>query len=171
MSPSRSSMAIASCRWSSTATDVPKIDPDTLPVISGSGYLPPYRDAVAGRSWRAVAAAGGLTQFGANLVTLAPGSWSSQRHWHSAEDEMVVMLAGEAVLVEDGGETLLHAGDIATFRAGDANGHHLQNRTAEPVIFVAIGTDRPAQDECHYPDIDMFWSERTGFTTKASRGE
>lgn len=145
---------------------MPKVETAALPVSTGSGYLPPYRDAVAGRSWRSLAAAGGLTQFGANLVTLAPGAWSSQRHWHTAEDEMVVMLAGEAVLVEDGGETLLHAGDIATFKAGDPNGHHLQNRTSEPVIFVAIGTDFPAADHCHYPDIDMFWSETAGFVLK-----
>ena len=70
---------------------MPKIDPAALPTISQSGYLPPYRDAVAGRSWVSIAVAGELTQFGADLVTLIPGGWSSQRHWHSAEDEMIVM--------------------------------------------------------------------------------
>jgi uncharacterized cupin superfamily protein len=145
---------------------MPKIDPASLPVISRSGYLEPYRAAVSGRSWKAVAEAGGLSQFGANLVTLAPGGWSSQRHWHTAEDELVVMLSGEAVLIEDGGEILMRPGEIATFKAGVANGHHLQNRSDTPVTFLAIGTDRPATDECHYPDIDMYWSEATGFTGK-----
>ena len=145
---------------------MPKIDPASLPVISRSGYLEPYRAAVAGRSWKAVAEAGGLTQYGANLVTLAPGAWSSQRHWHTAEDELVVMLSGEAVLVEDGGETPMRPGDIATFAAGVANGHHLINRSNAPAVFLAIGTDRPADDQCHYPDIDMFWSEASGFTGK-----
>ncbi len=145
---------------------MPKIEPGALPVNSGSGYLPPYRDAVAGRCWRRIAQGGGLIQFGANLVTLAPGGWSSQRHWHTAEDEMVVMLAGEAVLVEEDGETILQPGDIATFRAGDPNGHHLQNRSGEPAVFLAIGTDNPATDECHYPDIDMYWSQTTGFVPK-----
>ncbi|MBC8117071.1 MAG: cupin domain-containing protein [Candidatus Saccharimonas sp.] len=105
-------------------------------------------------------------QFGANLVTLAPGAWSSQRHWHSAEDELVVMLSGTLVLVENGGETDLHPGDIATFAAGVADGHHLQNRSAAAARFLAIGTDRPDVDECHYPDVDMFWSGATGFTTR-----
>ncbi len=147
---------------------MPKLDPAALPVIAGSGYLAPYREAVAGRSWQAVAAAGGLTQFGANLVTLAPGAWSSQRHWHSHEDEMVVILAGEAVLVEAQDETLLRAGDIACFPAGNPNGHHLQNRSDAPCRFLAIGTDRPDDDECHYPDIDMHL-DRTGFHRKSDR--
>ncbi len=147
---------------------MPRIPADTLPIRTGSDYLPPYRDAVAGRSWVAVAAAGGLTQFGANFVTLQPGGWSSQRHWHTAEDEMVVMLTGELVLVESDQETPLKPGDIATFKAGTPNGHHLQNRTTTPATFLAIGTDHPATDECHYPDIDMYWSEVTGFTTKSS---
>ncbi len=145
---------------------MPRIDPAAHPVIVQTGYLPPHDAAVAGRSRVAIAAAGGLTQFGANLVTLAPGAWSSQRHWHSAEDELVIMVSGSAVLVEEVGEVVLQPGDIATFKAGIANGHHLQNRSTAPVVFLAIGTDHPATDECHYPDIDMFWSEATGFTTK-----
>jgi uncharacterized cupin superfamily protein len=145
---------------------LPKIDPARVPVISESGYLPAYRAAVAGRSWQAIGAAGGLSQFGANLVTLAPGAWSSQRHWHTAEDEMVVMLAGELVLVEDDGETVMRPGDIAIFKAGIANGHHLQNRSDATATFLAIGTDRPSEDKCHYPDIDQYWSEATGFVPK-----
>ncbi|MEI6417677.1 MAG: cupin domain-containing protein [Sphingomonadales bacterium] len=144
---------------------MPRLALADLPVISHSSYLPPHQLAVAGRSWQAVAAAGGLTQFGANLVTLAPGAWASQRHWHSHEDELVVMLAGEAVLVEDGGETLLRPGDIACFPAGVANGHHLQNRSDQPCRFLAIGTDRPGEDECHYPDIDMHL-DRGGYRQK-----
>ena len=145
---------------------MPKIDPDGLPENSRSGYLQPYRAAVEGRRWQSIAAAGGLSQFGANLVTLAPGAWSSQRHWHSAEDELVVLLSGTAVLVENDGETPMRPGDIASFKAGVPNGHHLQNRSMEAVVFLAIGTDRPSIDQCHYPDIDMFWSEASGFTTK-----
>jgi uncharacterized cupin superfamily protein len=145
---------------------MPKIDIRALPVRTGSNYLPPHEQAVAGRAWAAAGAAGGLTQFGANLVTLAPGAWSSQRHWHSHEDELVVMLSGEAVLVEDGGETRLVPGDIACFPAGVANGHHLQNRSASPCVFLAVGTDHITVDECHYPDIDMHL-DPAGFRRKS----
>jgi uncharacterized cupin superfamily protein len=68
--------------------------------------------------------------------------------------------------VEDAGDTPLAPGDIATFKAGVANGHHLQNRTQAPVTFLAIGTDHPETDQCHYPDIDMFWSEASGYIKK-----
>lgn len=145
---------------------MPKLDSSALPILARSGYLPPYHQAVIGRSWQAVGAAGGLTQFGANIVTLAPGAWSSQRHWHTHEDEMVVMLAGEAVLVDDSGETLLQPGDVATFPAGEANGHHLQNRSALPCRFLAVGTDHIETDECHYPDIDMHL-DPAGFRRKS----
>jgi uncharacterized cupin superfamily protein len=134
---------------------MPKIDVTALPVRTGSNYLPPYDGPVLGRTWVAVAAAAGLCRFGANLVTLESGAWSSQRHWHSHEDEMVVMLSGEAVLVEGDGETTLRPGDIACFPAGVANGHHLQNRSALPCQFLAIGNDAIEIDECTYPDIDM----------------
>jgi uncharacterized cupin superfamily protein len=144
---------------------MPKVDLEALPVLGGSGYLPPYQAAVAGRSRRAVA--DNLAAFGANLVRLEPGAWSSQRHWHSAEDELVIMVSGEAVLIEDGGETLLRPGDIATFARGVANGHHLINRTDRDVVFLAVGNDAPDTDECHYPDIDMFWSGTTGFVRKS----
>ncbi len=147
---------------------MPKIDPAALPVLTGTGYLPPYDKDVAGRSRVEVGKAGGLTAFGANLVTLQPGAWSSQRHWHSAEDEMVVMLTGVAVLVEDGGETELRPGDCATFEAGVANAHHLINRSDAACSFMAIGPDLPALDACHYPDIDMYWSEATGYVPASS---
>jgi uncharacterized cupin superfamily protein len=147
---------------------MPKLDLSTLPVLTGSGYLPPFDGPVLARSRLAVAAAGGLCQFGANLVTLAAGGWSSQRHWHTHEDEMLVMLAGEAVLVEDDGEVLLKPGDIACFPAGVPNGHHLQNRSALPCQFLAVGTDRIEVDECHYPDIDMHL-DPSGFRRKSER--
>ena len=146
---------------------MPKIDPDALPIIRRCGYPEPHQRPVAGRRWHAIGAAAGLTHFGANHVTLDPGAWSSQRHWHSHEDELVIMISGEAMLVEDGTETLLHPGDMATFAAGAPNGHHLQNRSAAPAVFLAIGNDDPVNDECHYPDIDMHYAPATGFTTKS----
>lgn len=147
---------------------MPKLDLSAVPVLTGSSYLPPYDQAVLTNSRLAVAAAGGITQFGGNLVTLAAGAWSSQRHWHSHEDEMVVMLAGEAVLVEDDSEALLKPGDIACFPAGVANGHHLQNRAAGPCLFLVVGTDHITIDECHYPDIDMHL-DPSGFRRKPQR--
>lgn len=132
---------------------MPKLDLSTLFQTNATGYPAEFADKVQGRWYRRLAPASGITDFGASHVVLKPGAWSSQRHWHEGEDELVVMLEGEAVLVDDHGETLLLPGDVAAFAKNDGNGHVLQNRSAADCVFVAIG--RPATTACHYPDIDM----------------
>ena len=102
--------------------------------------------------------------FGISHVTLTPGAWSSQRHWHEGEDEFVVMIAGEAVLIDDGGETIMRAGDCAAFPKSDGNGHVLINRSDDDCVFMAVG--KPSASDCHYPDIDMHLFEGQGFARK-----
>jgi len=133
---------------------MPKIEPESAPSGSGSRYPSPFDEACCGRSWLRLGDAAGLTRFGVNLVRLAPGAWSSQRHWHSHEDELVYVLSGELVLVTDDGEQTLHAGDSAGFKAGVRNGHRLQNRSAAVAEFLAIG-NRDDADQVEYPDIDL----------------
>jgi uncharacterized cupin superfamily protein len=132
-----------------------KIDPASLPVRTGSGYPPPYDAPCAGRERTRLGDAAGLTQFGVNRVRLPSGSWSSQRHWHSAEDEFVYVLEGEVVLVTDAGEEVLRAGDSCGFRAGDRNGHHLQNRSQADAVLLDVGSRFPDRDAVDYPDIDL----------------
>ena len=96
-----------------------------------------------------------LGDYGVNLVELAPGAWSAQRHWHSHEDEFIYVVRGELSLVTDAGEQTLGTGMAAGFPAGENDGHHLVNRGDEPAVYLEIG-DRIAEDECHYPDIDLF---------------
>lgn len=133
---------------------LPKLILDTIPQTNATGYPPPFDAPVQGRWYRRLAPPAELSAMGASHVTLKPGAWSSQRHWHEGEDELVVMLAGEAVLIEDGGETLLRAGDVAAFAMGVANGHHLVNRSDADCVFVAISAgDRDAGGS--YSDIDM----------------
>lgn len=143
---------------------MPKLDLDAIPQTNATGYPPEFAAQVAGRNYRRLAPAAGLADFGASHVVLEPGAWSSQRHWHEDEDELVVMLAGEAVLVDDAGEHAMRAGDVAAFPKGDGNGHVLQNRSDAPCCFVAIG--KPAASDCHYPDIDMHLTEGRGFHRK-----
>jgi uncharacterized cupin superfamily protein len=144
---------------------MPKINIADIPQTNATGYPALYADKVQGRWYRRLAPTGGLNDFGASHVTLKPGAWSSQRHWHQDEDEMVIMLSGEAVLVDDAGESAMAVGDIAVFPKGDGNGHVLINRSEEDCIFVAVG--RPAASDCHYPDIDMHLFNGQGFRTKA----
>ena len=139
---------------------MPKVDLSTIPSTNLTGYPPPLDAEVAGRWVRRLAPATGIEDFGASQVTLEPGAWSSQRHWHEGEDELVVMIAGEAVLVEEGARTRLGPGDIATFPKGVANGHHLVNESGAPCSFVAIGG--PAAEDCHYPDVDLHFDGQSG---------
>lgn len=134
---------------------VKKIDLARTPTKFGSGYPAPYDEPCKPRKrWR-LADAAGLTQFGVNLLRLPAGAWSSQRHWHSAEDEFVYVLTGEVVLVSDAGEEVLRAGECAGFKAGEPDGHHLQNRTGSEAVILEIGARSPERDAVQYPGIDL----------------
>jgi len=136
---------------------VNKIDTQRLPGKRGSDYPSPFDEPCRERLRSALGDAAGLNDFGVNLLRLAPGCWSSQRHWHSTEDEFVWVLSGEVVLVTDDGDELLRAGDCAGFRAGVANGHHLQNRSDRAALLLEVGSRRPDRDVTVYPDIDLSW--------------
>ena len=133
---------------------MPKIDLDAIPQANTTKYPPPYDRDVAGRWNRRLRPVTGLSLLGAAHCVLKPGAWSSQRHWHRLSDELVVMLEGEAVLVEDDAETVLRAGDIAVFPRGAENGHHLQNRSAADCAFLAVSAGDDG-DSGSYPDIDL----------------
>jgi len=134
---------------------MPKIDIDAAPTRFGSAYPPPFDEPCrARRRWK-LGDAAGLTQFGVNLMRLPPGAWTSQRHWHTAEDEFVWVVEGEVVLVDDTGEHLLRAGDCAGFPAGEPNGHHIQNRSSREAVLLEVGSRKPAEDGAEYPDIDL----------------
>jgi uncharacterized cupin superfamily protein len=135
---------------------MPKVDLDAIEQSNRTGYPPPFDREVQGRWQRPLAEATGITEFGVRHVTLKPGAWSSQRHWHENEDEFLVMLSGEAVLVEDDGPTPLQAGDCVAWAKGTRNGHHLRNESDRDCIFVVVGGG-----ECTgggYSDIDMMFT-------------
>lgn len=133
---------------------MPKIDLADIPEGRGSRYPAPFDAPCEGRRFRRIGAAFGLGRIGVNLVTLEPGAWSSQRHWHALEDEFVYVVSGEMVLVEDDGETIMRAGDCAAWKAGVRNGHHLQNRTRADAVFLVVANHDDG-DHGEYPDIDM----------------
>ena len=141
---------------------MPKIDIDGISEVNATGYPPPFDELVRGRFRKKLGDAGGLTQFGVNLTRLTPGSGSAQRHWHRNEDEFVFVVSGELALIEDEGETVLRAGDAATFKAGVDNGHHLVNRSDTDALYLEIGT-RADVESGEYSDIDMtFYKDATG---------
>jgi uncharacterized cupin superfamily protein len=141
---------------------MPKLDIEAIASSNRTGYPAPFDQAVAGRWWRRLAPACGLTRMGASHVVLDPGAWSSQRHWHDDEDELVIMLTGEAVLIEgpEGAEpsrTLLRAGDVCGWAAGDGIAHNIVNESDRPCSFVAVGAGNK-DGSGGYADIDMMFS-------------
>ncbi|MEE9452801.1 MAG: cupin domain-containing protein [Paracoccaceae bacterium] len=147
---------------------MPKIDLSKVPVCSGSSYPAPYAAQMGDRAWQELGDAGGLTQFGVSMMIMPPGSKSSMRHWHTGEDEFVMVTQGALILVQDAGETPVKPGDCVAFPAGDPNGHHFINRSNAEARFLVIGT-RIETDTCVYSDVDMKLELRNGkgeFTRK-----
>jgi uncharacterized cupin superfamily protein len=132
---------------------MPKVDLQAIAQTNATGYPDHLADVVQGRWYRRLSPACGLTDFGASHVVLKPGAWSAQRHWHENEDELLVIVSGSAVLVDDAGRTPLHPGDVAAFPKNDGNGHCLINDSDADCVFVVVG--RSVNGPCHYPDVDM----------------
>jgi uncharacterized cupin superfamily protein len=146
---------------------MPTVNQSTCPLKTGSIYPEPYASMMRGRSSLRLGDAGGLTQFGVNLVMLEPGAMSSLRHWHHNEDEFVWVVEGECTLVQDAGETVLRPGDCAAFPAGDPDGHHFLNRTDKVAKFLVVGTRAP-QETAVYSDVDMMVHLSPGAQGKAN---
>ena len=133
---------------------MPKIDIAKIPVEARNIYPDEFAKVVAGRERQRLGDVVGLTQFGVNICRLKPGAASSLRHWHREEDELVFMLEGELMLVEDSGETVLRAGEAAGFKANDTNAHCLVNKSGRDAVFLEIGTRAPFERST-YADVDM----------------
>jgi uncharacterized cupin superfamily protein len=140
---------------------MPKIDVSAVPVRVGTGYPAAFNEACAGRTRQRLGDTGGLQDFGVNLMTLPPGKWSSQRHWHSHEDEFVYVLEGELTLVENESQTVLRTGDCAAFPKCTSNGHHLRNNGPGIAVYLEVGSRHP-EDLTTCSDIDLMSSNRDG---------
>ena len=132
----------------------PVLDPASVGPRRGAAYPEHLRGPFAAREKRALGDPLGLTSFGVNLTRLPPGTASALRHWHSLEDEFVMVLEGEATLVTEAGQRVLGPGMAAGFPKGKADGHHLVNRGRSDVVYLEVGDRRPG-DEVAYPDDDL----------------
>lgn len=143
---------------------MPKIDLNLVPQSNSTTYPSPFDREVKDRWHRRLAKATGLTDFGVSHVTLKPGAWSSHRHWHDGEDEFLVMIDGEATLVEDEGPVALRVGDCVAWPKGRANGHHLRNESGSDCTFIVVGGTMFSG--AGYSDIDMMLTKSGQFVHK-----
>jgi uncharacterized cupin superfamily protein len=79
-----------------------------------------------GDHWRHVDLSG--EHLGVRVEELPPGATSSYHHYHSLEEEHVLVLSGVATLHLGEAIRELHEGDHVWFAAGDETAHHLENR-------------------------------------------
>ena len=143
---------------------MPKVELSEIPVRTGSRYPARFQQSNGDTTLReSQAVALGLTAFAATRTVLPPGAASSLRHYHTDEDELVIVVSGELVMLTDAGETPMRAGDIASFPKGVADAHCFVNRSAAPAVLIAVGDNRDG-DTCFYPDIGM----RTELTSYVS---
>ncbi|TAE52684.1 MAG: cupin domain-containing protein [Nostocales cyanobacterium] len=130
------------------------INPENVDIRTTSVYPQIFQSRILGRVKQALGNAAGLKNFGVNLVTLAPGSSSALRHWHTKQDEFIYIIQGEATLISNAGAEIMTAGMMAGFPAGEENGHQLVNNSDAEVIYLEVG-DRTPEDEVYYPDDDL----------------
>lgn len=126
-----------------------------MPARTTTIYPEPFKSSTEGRAKRALGNTFGLDQFGVNLTELAPGAATALRHWHTAEDEFVYILEGEATLVTEAGEETIGPGDCVGFKAGVADGHCIVNRSDAPVRLLEVGSRRLEEDHAEYPGLDL----------------
>ena len=136
----------------------PAVHISTIEAVRKVGYPEPFRSRMGDREKRRLGDRFGLSQFGANLVTLGDGGQSALRHWHSHEDELVYILSGELVLVTDAGEQVVGPGMVIGFPGGSQDAHHFVNRSGAPAQYLEVGT-RVEEDTAFYPDDDLKWHE------------
>ena len=128
---------------------------DVENITGVQSYPASVRHLFEGRHKARLGDAVGVTQFGFNITTMEPGSASSLRHWHEAEDEFVYVLSGELALIDDSGERVLREGHFVGFAAGETNGHHIVNKSDSVAVCIEVGSRRPGEDTVHYPDYDV----------------
>jgi uncharacterized cupin superfamily protein len=133
---------------------MPKLDLDKAPVKTGSIYPAPYDAEMAGRSSVRLGQLAGLTQFGVNIVTLAPGAVASLQHWHLKEDEFAMVLDGTLVLAEGDRDIPMGPGECAAWQAGVPVGHRFENRSDAPARFLIVGSKAP-DEVATYTQVDM----------------
>lgn len=134
---------------------MPVISPKDIPTLVGAGHPVPSAVRCKDRRKQRLGDAVGIDQFGVNRVELDPGVWSTVRHWHSHEDEFVMVLEGELTLVTDAGERIMRSGDCAGFKAGIPDGHRLENRSTALAVYLEVGSRRKDVDETTYSDEDL----------------
>jgi uncharacterized cupin superfamily protein len=107
-------------------------------------------DGYRGR-WRTVGKTLEAKRIGGSLYELDPGSRVCPYHYHFAEEEWLLVVAGEPTLRTPDGTRRLAPWDVVAFPRGPAGGHDVRNETDEPVRVLMLSSLSEVE-VCVYPD-------------------
>jgi uncharacterized cupin superfamily protein len=105
-----------------------------------------YRRARLGRQ-------AGAERLGASLYELPPDQATFPYHWHSANEELLIVLRGTPALRTPEGWHELAEGEVVAFPTGERGAHQIANRTQEPVRFLVV-SEMNAPEMSLYPDTE-----------------
>jgi uncharacterized cupin superfamily protein len=93
----------------------------------------------------------GTERLGASVYELPPGQASFPYHWHTANEELLIVLSGRPSLRSPSGWQELAEGEVVAFPAGEDGAHQIVNRDQEPARFFVLST-MIAPELTEYPD-------------------
>lgn len=93
----------------------------------------------------------GAQQLGLSLFELPAGFQRTAYHYHFANEELLIALAGRPSLRTPAGWRELATGEVAAFPAGERGAHRVINRGAEPARYLVL-SEMNAPDVVVYPD-------------------
>ncbi len=103
----------------------------------------------------------GAEKLGYSVARLQRGDHYCPLHWHTAEEELFVVLAGTPSLRTPRGTFALRAGDIIAFPTNAGGAHRLFNDADAEAVVLLVANTNPA-DTCFYPDSQKHVVEATG---------
>ena len=113
-----------------------------------------------GGSWRYRDLSG--EQIGARIEELSPGATSSEHHFHTTEEEHVIVLEGSATLILGDNRHQLESGEHVWFKAGEEVPHHIKNTSDSIFKFLVFG-ERKTNDVVVYPEHKVMMLKSLGF--------
>ena len=101
------------------------------------------------RNNKSIGDAAGLKNIGVNLITVEPGSRSTEYHFHHYEEECVYVLSGRGTVVIGEQKCQVGPGDFLGHPINKV-AHEMINDGTEPLVCLVIG-QRLMQDITDYP--------------------
>ena len=98
---------------------------------------------------------------GVRVEVISPGGTTSHPHYHTAEEEHVILLAGEATLHLGDKTIALQTGDHVWFPAGEPVAHFIENASKADIKLLVLG-ERKKDDVVVYPKSKMMLMKSNG---------